>query len=150
MRRVFCVTILALTAVGFLLSEDKDDKKPAKAQAKRTQQTSPGTVNGQNLPNTGQQITPTAPTDARFEPLNPGLSDFPSYTAGQAVTTAVNPRTTVEAKEDLARHILLGQGATVEELVHALTAIGSTPRDVIAILQNLRAAGALEAELEVI
>jgi len=42
------------------------------------------------------------------------------------------------------------QGATVEELVRALAAIGSTPRDVIAILQNLRSAGALEAELEVI
>ena len=42
------------------------------------------------------------------------------------------------------------QGATVEELVRALAAIGSTPRDVIAILQNLRAAGALDAELEVI
>jgi flagellar P-ring protein precursor FlgI len=38
----------------------------------------------------------------------------------------------------------------VEELVRALTAIGSTPRDIIAILQSLRAAGALNADLEVI
>jgi flagellar P-ring protein FlgI len=45
---------------------------------------------------------------------------------------------------------MLSQGATVEELVRALSAIGATPRDVIAILQNLRAAGALDAELEVI
>ena len=44
----------------------------------------------------------------------------------------------------------LKEGATIEELVRALTAIGSTARDIIAILQNLRAAGALEAELEVI
>jgi flagellar P-ring protein precursor FlgI len=44
----------------------------------------------------------------------------------------------------------LRDGATVEELVRALAAIGSTPRDVIAILQNLRSAGALEGELEVI
>ena len=42
--------------------------------------------------------------------------------------------------------MVLKQGATVEELVRALAAIGSTPRDVIAILQNLRSAGALEAE----
>ena len=41
-------------------------------------------------------------------------------------------------------------GASVEELVRALMSIGSTARDVIAILQNLRAAGALEAEVEVI
>jgi flagellar P-ring protein precursor FlgI len=38
----------------------------------------------------------------------------------------------------------------VEDLVRALVSIGSTPRDVIAILQDLRAAGALDAELEVI
>src|ERR1035441_7518939 len=46
---------------------------------------------GQDLPNTGQRITPTAPSGARFEPLNPGLSDFPEYTAGQAVTTVTSP-----------------------------------------------------------
>jgi flagellar P-ring protein precursor FlgI len=56
----------------------------------------------------------------------------------------------VDAKEEPARSVMLKQGATVEELVRALAAIGSTPRDIIAILQNLRAAGALEAELEVI
>jgi flagellar P-ring protein FlgI len=45
---------------------------------------------------------------------------------------------------------MLKQGATIEDLVKALTSIGSTARDIIAILQNLKAAGALEAELEVI
>ena len=54
------------------------------------------------------------------------------------------------AKEEKARNVVLKQGASVEELVRALTAIGSTPRDIIAILQNLKAAGALEAEVEVI
>jgi flagellar P-ring protein precursor FlgI len=44
----------------------------------------------------------------------------------------------------------LKQGATVEELVRALTAIGSSPRDIISILQNLKAAGALDADLRVI
>jgi flagellar P-ring protein precursor FlgI len=65
-------------------------------------------------------------------------------------TTQVIPLTTTTAKEEKARNIVLKQGATVEELVLALTAIGSTPRDVIAILQSLRAAGALEAEVVVI
>jgi DNA-binding beta-propeller fold protein YncE len=49
------------------------------------------TAAGQELPNSSQQITPTAPTGARFEPLNPGLSDFPEYVAGQAVTTVTSP-----------------------------------------------------------
>jgi flagellar P-ring protein FlgI len=65
-------------------------------------------------------------------------------------TTTVTPETNVGVKEEKARQLVLKQGATVEELVKALTSIGSTPRDVIAILQNLRAAGALEAELETI
>jgi flagellar P-ring protein FlgI len=76
-------------------------------------------------------------TTSQPEPLSPGQ-------------TTVTPQTTVTAKEEKARNILLKQGASVEELVRALTAIGSTPRDIIAILQSLKAAGALEAELEVI
>jgi len=65
-------------------------------------------------------------------------------------TTEVVPQTTVTTKEEKARNVVLKQGATVEELVRALAAIGTTPRDLIAILQNLRAAGALEAEVEII
>ena len=67
--------------------------------------------------------------------------------AGQ---TTVVPVTTVAAKESPAKSVILKEGATVEELVRALTSIGSTPRDIIAILQALRASGALEAEMEVI
>jgi len=65
-------------------------------------------------------------------------------------TTEVVPQVGVGAKEEKARNLILKQGATIEELVRALSSIGSTPRDIISILQNLRAAGALEAELEVI
>jgi flagellar P-ring protein precursor FlgI len=67
--------------------------------------------------------------------------------AGQ---TTVTPQVNVAAKEEKARNIVLKQGASVEELVRALTAIGSTPRDIIAILQSMKAAGALDAEVEVI
>jgi flagellar P-ring protein precursor FlgI len=65
-------------------------------------------------------------------------------------TTQVVPQVTTTAKQEQARNVVLKNGATVEELVRALTSIGSTPRDVIAILQNLKSAGALEAELEII
>jgi flagellar P-ring protein precursor FlgI len=65
-------------------------------------------------------------------------------------TTQVVQQDKVAAKEEKSRNVVLKEGATVEELVRALAAIGSTPRDVIAILQSLRAAGALEAEIEVI
>ena len=75
------------------------------------------------------------------------VSQPPPLSSGE---TTVTPQVGVGVKEEKARNVVLKQGATVEELVRALLAIGSTPRDVIAILQNLRAAGALEADLEVI
>jgi len=60
------------------------------------------------------------------------------------------PQTGVEAREERTRNVVLKEGATVDELVRALMAIGSTPREVIAILQSIKAASALEAELELI
>jgi flagellar P-ring protein precursor FlgI len=78
---------------------------------------------------------------------NFAVSQPAPFSAGRTTTV---PETGVGVKEEKARNIVLKQGATVEELVRALLSIGSTPRDVIAILQNLRASGALEAELEVI
>lgn len=69
------------------------------------------------------------------------------FSGGQ---TTVVPNQNVTVKEEKAKNIVLKQGASVEELVRALQAIGSTARDIIAILQNLRSAGALEADLEVI
>lgn len=65
-------------------------------------------------------------------------------------TTEVVPQTTVKTREERARSLTLPQGSTVEDLVQSLNAIGSTPRDVIAILEALKSAGALNAELEVI
>lgn len=64
--------------------------------------------------------------------------------------TEVVPQTTVKAEESAARKIELTEGASVEQLVNGLQKIGATARDVIAILQAIKAAGALEADLEVI
>jgi flagellar P-ring protein precursor FlgI len=46
--------------------------------------------------------------------------------------------------------IELGEGARVDELIDGLRAIGATARDVVSILQAIKAAGGLRAELEVI
>jgi flagellar P-ring protein precursor FlgI len=67
-----------------------------------------------------------------------------------AGTTQVVPDVTVNAQEEKAKNINLPNGATVDALVKSLTAIGATTRDVIAILQALKAGGALDAEIEVI
>lgn len=64
--------------------------------------------------------------------------------------TEVIPQSTIEARDKPVNRIELKQGATVEELVRDLQSIGATARDVISILQAMRAAGALEAEIEVL
>lgn len=65
-------------------------------------------------------------------------------------TTQVVPQTTVQAQEKPANRIELKQGATVDTLVENLQQIGATARDIISILQAMKEAGALEAELEVL
>jgi flagellar P-ring protein precursor FlgI len=65
-------------------------------------------------------------------------------------TTVIVPQTTVAVREPPAQQVRLKQGATVEDLVRGLQAIGATARDIIAILEAIKAAGALQAELKVI
>ena len=64
--------------------------------------------------------------------------------------TEVLPETKLKASDSPARNVALNEGASVEELVTRLQAIGATARDIVSILQAIKAAGALEAELEVI
>jgi flagellar P-ring protein precursor FlgI len=64
--------------------------------------------------------------------------------------TQVVPQSTVKASESPARRIELREGASVDDLINGLQAIGATPRDIVAILEAVRAAGALQAELEII
>jgi len=63
--------------------------------------------------------------------------------------TVVVPDTGLTAEEKKA-HLMKVSGATLGEVVRALNAMGVTSRDLIAILQALKAAGALKAELEII
>ena len=65
-------------------------------------------------------------------------------------TTQVVQQTTVQAADKPINRIDLKEGATVEDLVQELQRIGAGARDVISILQAMKEAGALEADLEVL
>ena len=65
------------------------------------------------------------------------------------VTTTV-PNTQLSVQDKEARSIRMGNGANVEELVKGLHAIGATAHDIVSILQAVKAAGGLQADLEVI
>jgi len=64
--------------------------------------------------------------------------------------TEVIGQSDVQAKELTARRVEVGEGASVEQLVNGLQDMGATARDVISILQAIKAAGALDADLEII
>ncbi|WP_260705435.1 flagellar basal body P-ring protein FlgI [Edaphobacter flagellatus] len=64
--------------------------------------------------------------------------------------TKVVRQTSVDALDKPVNRIELKQGATVDDLVRSLQTIGASARDVISILQAMKSAGALEAEIEVL
>jgi flagellar P-ring protein precursor FlgI len=77
----------------------------------------------------------------------PRISQPLPFSEGQ---TAVVPDSTVTVREGENRLMVLPEGVSIGQVVQALNAIGVTPRDLIAILQAIKAAGALQAELEII
>jgi flagellar P-ring protein precursor FlgI len=64
--------------------------------------------------------------------------------------TVVTPQESVTVQEKQQNLVMLTNGANVEDLVSALNGLGVTPKEMVAIFQALKAAGALQAELELI
>lgn len=74
------------------------------------------------------------------------VSQPPPFSEGETVETE---ETEIEVEEgDKSNLVVVRQENAIEDLVSALNAIGATPRDIISIIQKIKAAGALHAELE--
>ena len=96
-----------------------------------------------------------------YTAVQPGLIPGPQpgpYTNGQPGVAGgqpilpppvLVPQTTVNVNDGPAQSMRLDEGANVDELVDGLHAIGTTARDVIAILQAIKAEGGMQADLEV-
>lgn len=68
----------------------------------------------------------------------------------QTGQTAVVDRTNVQVEDDKDKRLtVLNRGVSLQELVDGLNALGIGPRDMISILQTIKAAGALQAEIKV-
>jgi flagellar P-ring protein precursor FlgI len=77
----------------------------------------------------------------------PEVSQPEAFSNGE---TTVVPRTDIQIDEPVDRKLgVLRTGVTLQQLVNGLNALGVGPRDMIAILQAIKAAGALQAEIEV-
>jgi len=77
----------------------------------------------------------------------PAISQPGAFSGGQ---TVVAPVSQVEINKEPGKVIKLDKGTSLADVVKALNAIGATPQDLLAILQAMKAAGSLRADLEVI
>jgi flagellar P-ring protein FlgI len=89
-------------------------------------------------------FAPGAPTGAGAPTKTGGVIMAPG---GQTVVTPESQVTVAEEKKQL---LVVPRGVTIQEVVRALNAIGVSPRDLITIMQAIKAAGALQADLRII
>lgn len=78
---------------------------------------------------------------------DPSVSQPGALSGGQTVVTN---QTDIQIKQDAGALMNVKAGANLAEVVKALNALGANPQDLLAILQAMKAAGALRAELEII
>ncbi|HZX28436.1 MAG TPA: flagellar basal body P-ring protein FlgI [Telluria sp.] len=78
---------------------------------------------------------------------DPQVSQPAPFSGGKTVVTQ---NTSVEVKKDPGKVVMVKGGASLAEVVKAMNAIGASPQDLLSILQALKAAGSLHAELEII
>lgn len=79
---------------------------------------------------------------------DPQVSQPNPFTQVQQAT--VVDRTNVSVKEETGKMAVLRSGVSLQDLVNGLNALGVTPRDLISILRSIKAAGAIQADIEVI
>ncbi len=91
---------------------------------------------------------------APFAPAPPAGSTAIDAGGGTVVApggqTVVTTDTTVGVEEEKNRLVVVPRGVTIQDVVRALNAIGVTPGDLITILQTIKSAGALQADLKLI
>ncbi len=100
-------------------------------------------VLGQNV-----QISPVAVTHGNLQIQVQESADVSQPLPFSNGQTVVTPQTNIGVTEEN-RKLKMIEGATLQELVEGLNALGATPRDLISVLRTLEASGALSADLEV-
>ncbi len=79
---------------------------------------------------------------------DPQVSQPNPFTQVQQAT--VVDRSNITVKEETGKIAVIRSGASLQDLVNGLNALGVTPRDLISILRSIKAAGAIQADIEVI
>ncbi|KMQ74191.1 flagellar basal body P-ring protein FlgI [Marinobacter subterrani] len=132
--------------VSFLSILENIEVDPAEASAKVVINSRTGTiVVGQNV-----RVSPAAVTHGNLTVTiqeNPEVKQPNPFAEGQ---TAVEPDSQIAVTQEPARMFKFGPAVTLNEIVQAVNQVGAAPGDVMAVLEALKQAGALRAELIVI
>jgi flagellar P-ring protein precursor FlgI len=91
------------------------------------------------------QPLPYAPRGTGHAPVEAGRG----VTMGSGGQTVVTPSTQINVAEEKKALMVMARGITIQDVVRGLNAMGVTPRDLIQILQTIKAAGALQADLRI-
>lgn len=119
---------------------------PAEAPAKVIVNSRTGTV----VINSTVRVQPAAVTHGSLTVTiteRPQVSQPNPLAAGQ---TTVTPRSDISVKEEAKRMFVFSPGVSLDEIVKAVNQVGAAPSDLVAILEALKSAGALRAELLII
>ncbi len=132
--------------VSFLSVLENLNVDPGEESARVVINSRTGTiVVGQNV-----KVLPAAVTHGK---LTVTISENPDVIQPNALAggnTAVVPRTDIEVNQEPARMFQFGPATTLNDIVRAVNQVGAAPGDVMAVLEALKQAGALRAELIVI
>jgi len=132
--------------VGFMSVLENIDVKPGEGAAKVVVNSRTGTVViGQNVRIEAAAVSHGDLTVTVKE--NPSVSQPAPFSRGQ---TTVTPNSKVNVKEDKNRAFVFNPGVTLNDVVKAINSVGASPSDLVAILEALKSAGALKAQLIVI
>lgn len=132
--------------VAFLGAIESLDVSPAQAMAKVIINARTGSV----VMNRAVMLDPSAVSHGNLSVIintEPVISQPAPFSRGETVVTA---QSQIEIRQQPGEVMLLKGSASLADVVKALNSIGATPQDLLAILQALKASGALRAELEVI
>lgn len=94
-----------------------------------------------------QSVSQPAPFSPRAPAESIPIGVKGGATMAPGAQTVVTTDTSVDVTEERKKLMIVSQGVTIQELVTSLNAIGVSPRDLITILQTIKAAGALQADL---
>lgn len=132
--------------VSFASMLENIDVSPDDAPAKVIVNSRTGTV----IINSKVRVQPAAVSHGSLTVTineNPQVSQPGALSGG---TTAVTPQSDVSVKEENNHMFVFNPGVSLDEIVQAVNSVGAAPSDLVAILEALKSAGALRAELMVI